>query len=94
MYHSSIIVFVLFGCLLFNSALCFAQLTWSVRQVELNASVADQEVQASYAFANNTDHPITIKEINTSCGCAKIDLEKKTYAPGEEGTLSDRSPVS
>ena len=65
-----------------------AQLTWPVREHELHASAADAEVKARYAFANNSDHSITIKNITTSCGCTTAELDQKTYQPGESGEIT------
>lgn len=41
----------------------------------------------SYLFRNTGSGPLTITQVKTSCGCTVPELEKKTYMPGETGTL-------
>ena len=45
------------------------------------------EVESVYKFTNQSDYPITIESIKTSCGCTTAELEKKTYNPGETGEI-------
>ena len=54
---------------------------------DASASAEATDVHAAYAFTNASDHAITISEIKTSCGCATAELEKRTYQPGEAGTI-------
>lgn len=46
-----------------------------------------QEANASFAFTNTGDTPVSITAITSSCGCTTAELEKKTYAPGESGEI-------
>lgn len=41
----------------------------------------------SYLFRNTGAGPVTITQVKVSCGCTVPELEKKTYMPGESGTL-------
>jgi len=45
------------------------------------------EVKLSYLFKNTGAGPLTITQVKTSCGCTVPELAKKTYMPGESGTL-------
>ncbi|MCA9276352.1 MAG: DUF1573 domain-containing protein [Phycisphaerales bacterium] len=47
-----------------------------------------ESVKLSYLFRNTGAGPLTITQVKTSCGCTVPELEKKTYMPGESGTLS------
>ncbi len=50
--------------------------------------VFDQDsVKLAYLFRNTGSGPLTITQVKTSCGCTVPELEKKTYMPGESGTL-------
>lgn len=42
----------------------------------------------SYIFRNTGAGPLTITQVKVSCGCTVPELEKKTYMPGESGTLT------
>ena len=55
---------------------------------EASASADATEVHTTYSFTNATDQAITISEIKTSCGCTTAELEKRTYQPGEAGTIN------
>lgn len=41
----------------------------------------------SYIFKNTGVGPLTIRKVKPACGCTIPELAKKTYAPGESGTL-------
>ncbi len=62
-------------------------LSWEDTLIDVDADFGQKEVNAYYAFTNNSDGPITIAETKTSCGCTVPSLEKDTYAPGESGKL-------
>jgi hypothetical protein len=38
-------------------------------------------------FMNNGSKPMSIKRVETSCGCTVANLDKLTYNPGEEGII-------
>lgn len=44
-------------------------------------------VTKPFKFKNVSDRTITITNVGTSCGCTTAPLAKKTYAPGEEGSI-------
>ncbi len=41
----------------------------------------------SFLFRNTGSGPLTITQVKPSCGCTVPELAKKTYMPGEQGTL-------
>jgi len=41
------------------------------------------EVNHVFTITNESQQPIKIKDINTSCGCTASDVKKKDLAPGE-----------
>ena len=44
-------------------------------------------VEAHFAFKNTGTSTVTVKSITTTCGCTTATLDKKTYAPGEQGEI-------
>lgn len=65
-----------------------AAFDWPQQEVVLHAAPTDEQVQATFAFENTSDAPITITGVSTSCGCTTAALDKNTYAPGEAGEIS------
>ena len=60
-------------------------------------SVATQPFQATldttFAFKNNRPGPVTIREIETSCGCLEAVADAKVYPPGATGQITARFTV-
>lgn len=69
------------------SAAAQAELQWEHPVQEFQRSPEDKYVEARFAFKNVGKAPVTIRNTRTSCGCTTAKLEKKTYAPGESGTI-------
>jgi hypothetical protein len=67
-----------------------AQLRWENPEQKVTAGATDQFVQAKYHFTNTGNYPVTIIEVQPSCGCTTVQLTKKEYAPGESGELAAR----
>jgi hypothetical protein len=64
-----------------------ADLKWSNPQQEFTRAPEDGQIIAKFEFQNVGRSPVEITRIATSCGCTTSKLEKKTYAPGESGTV-------
>jgi hypothetical protein len=62
-------------------------LQWASTEVVLRPQADGTMPVASYGFRNDTAAPVTITQAVATCDCTLIDLAKKTYAPGESGTL-------
>ena len=43
----------------------------------------DKPVTYKFEFTNTSDRVVTIKNVQTSCGCTTAPLTKRTFAPGE-----------
>ena len=65
-------------------------LQWTSVEAVLRPQPDGTMPMASYGFRNDTSTPVTITQAVPSCDCTTIDLAKKTYAPGERGTLVAR----
>jgi hypothetical protein len=65
----------------------FSQLSWESRQLDFRPDVNTPQVDAEFQFMNLGQHPVTIRDVKTSCGCTTAALEKKVYQPGEKGSI-------
>lgn len=64
-----------------------AALTWQSNAHTYAAKAADTRVSHAFTFTNDSDEPVTIDSVKTSCGCTTAKLAKRTYSPGETGTI-------
>ena len=65
----------------------FAELKWDKTVQQFQRSPEDREIAAHFPFRNVGSTPVTIKTLRSSCGCTTARLDKKTYAPGEQGEV-------
>jgi hypothetical protein len=75
------------------AGVCLIQTASAALTFDSQASVTDvmegqKEIHASFAFKNSGSTTVTITEVRTSCGCTTAKLDKKVYAPGEEGSIA------
>lgn len=64
-----------------------AQLKFEETEISHTATADESKFTATYKFENVGDKEVTVKKVNTSCGCTTAELEKKEYKPGEKGSL-------
>jgi hypothetical protein len=64
-----------------------AQLSWESKVLEFKPLVGERSIDAKYKFQNVGSVPVTILNIQTSCGCTTVTTAKKIYAPGERGEV-------
>lgn len=64
-----------------------AQLAWEAKHLEFKPLVGERSIVAKYKFQNVGKVPLTILNIQTSCGCTTVTTAKKIYAPGERGEV-------
>lgn len=62
-------------------------LEWQETTLVRAARSADERVEASYSFSNNTTNTVRILSVSTSCGCTVGKPQKQEYGPGEKGSL-------
>jgi hypothetical protein len=67
-----------------------AELVWEHPAQEFQRRPEDAELNVNFAFRNDGKTPVTVTKVTSSCGCATAELPKKTYAPGESGTLTSK----
>jgi hypothetical protein len=73
--------------LIFSASLVHAEMKWEKTVQEFQRVPEDKAVEGRYAFHNAGPAPLTIKSLRSSCGCTTAKLDKKTYAPGEQGEV-------
>lgn len=64
-----------------------ANLVFETVTQDLPTKWSDTKVVATYKFTNTGKETVKITDMQSSCGCTTPVLEKKEYAPGEEGEL-------
>lgn len=79
--------FVALAFLAVASSLPAAALRWDAQHVRLEPAPFDESARARFAFTNTGPGAVTITGLESSCGCTVPNLEKRTYAPGESGTV-------
>tara|TARA_R110002072_G_scaffold150953_7_gene299965 strand:+ start:23841 stop:24941 length:1101 start_codon:yes stop_codon:yes gene_type:complete len=58
-------------------------------KIQETGEILDTEItNLTYTFRNTGKGPLTIEHIKPTCGCTVPELNKKTYMPGEHGTLT------
>lgn len=67
-----------------------AELTFKSKIQEITASPGKKKITVSFPFENRSDETIEISRHDAPCTClnAKFEGDKKTYAPGEKGTVT------
>ncbi len=65
-----------------------AQIEWENPTISEKGKPDGQKSEFSFTFSNVGANSVTINEIRSSCWCTVAELDKKTYLPGERGTIS------
>ena len=65
-------------------------LVWDSATVTIETHGSPEARMTEFRFRNDSDRPVRIRGIKSSCGCTVVKPEKEVYAPGERGVL----PVS
>jgi len=70
------------------AAVAHAQVVWENPAQDFQRTPADRELTATFAFRNGGEATVTVTKVTSSCGCTTAELAKKTFAPGESGSLA------
>lgn len=68
-------------------SLAHAGLTWEQTRLEHEAPLMEQAYHARFNFTNTSGQTIQIVDIQSTCGCTAAEMAKRSYAPGESGTV-------
>jgi hypothetical protein len=63
-------------------------LVFSSKTQDTGEILDTDEATVSFLFRNTGNGPLTITQVKAACGCTVPELAKKTYMPGEQGTLN------
>lgn len=75
------------GLFLLTSVLLYANLIFEQTVINENLPIKTTNFNFSFKFKNTGKTPITIMDIQTSCGCTVAKSDKKTYLPNEKGEI-------
>ena len=64
-----------------------AGLSWDNTTVTIETEGSPETRTAEFRFRNDSDRPVRIRGVKSSCGCTVVKPEKDVYAPGESGIL-------
>lgn len=65
-----------------------AGLVFEREVVTETAAPSEETHDSKFAFKNAGPEPVTVTEVQTSCGCLGASADKMIYQPGESGTIS------
>ena len=64
-----------------------AGLVWDDTTATIETHGSPETRRAEFRFRNDSDRPVRIRGVKSSCGCTVVKPEKDVYAPGESGIL-------
>ncbi len=73
--------------LLFLNVVLRAELVWEKTEIEKEIPAGAEILEASFRFKNTGKEEITVKSVNSNCGCTTAELEKREYKEGESGEI-------
>jgi hypothetical protein len=82
--RSLLVLMVLAGAL---SATSRAGLVWDSTTVTIDTQGSPETRLAEFRFRNDSDQPVRIRGVKTSCGCTVVKPEQEVYGPGTSGVL-------
>lgn len=64
------------------------KIAWDATQFDFETIEVNKQVKHKFSFTNNSDEPIVISRVKSSCGCTVADYEKKPVTPGNAGEVT------
>lgn len=74
--------------LLLMGATNAADLVFERVTIQLTPKPGSEREIIAFPFRNAGTQALTIDRLDATCGCTTVDLEKRTYQPGEQGEAS------
>jgi hypothetical protein len=65
----------------------WAGLVWDSTTVTIETQGSPETRNAEFRFRNDSDQPVRIRGVKSSCGCTVVKPQKDLYGPGESGVL-------
>lgn len=80
---------MLFYVLLFplSYALTLENITWLTSDTHDFGTFKSKEVRYTFSFRNDTDQPVLIEQIRTTCGCTVPDWKEFPILPDSTGSI-------
>ncbi len=63
-------------------------ISWETTTYDFGEIPAGTPVDARFLLQNNSDQPLVISNVKTSCGCTASDYTKEPIAPGMESSIT------
>ncbi len=70
-----------------GSALSARALTWEKSTLDLSVEAGSGDLVAEFPFKNEGAKPVTIQELQASCGCTTPTVESRLVPAGGKGTI-------
>lgn len=64
------------------------KIEWDATNHDFQTVKAYNQVKHKFSFTNNSDEPVLISRVKSSCGCTVAGYQKKPVAPDSTGTVS------
>ena len=87
MKHAFLLAMIL-AFLSLSSGQAQAELRFEKKRISIAAKPEDETVIATFKFTNNGKLPVTIKKVDSNCGCISAVTDKESYKRKESGTLT------
>lgn len=72
---------------LFVASTSLAALEWKTTTQKIEVHPLQVSAVVPFEFTNTGDKPVTITKLKPNCGCITGEVDKKTYDPGESGSV-------
>lgn len=63
------------------------KINWEETTIEFNQIKINNPVEGKFYFTNNSDTPVLISRVKSSCGCTVTSYQKDPILPGEKGEI-------
>jgi hypothetical protein len=63
-------------------------ISWDSKLIDLGNIQKDVATDATFEFTNNTEQPVVIARVKSSCGCTVTSYERKAILPGESASVT------
>lgn len=63
-------------------------ISWDSKMIDLGNIQKDVAADATFEFTNNTEQPVVIARVKSSCGCTVTSYDRKAILPGESASVT------
>lgn len=62
-------------------------ISWDTKEIKLQLEPTQSDIRATFTLTNNSEFPIRLDRVETSCGCTASIIKSKVVEPGEKGEV-------